>query len=76
MKRLLGLLFYVAVLGVMLYAASQLYQPSTLVHAIGDCCNKNQDCGSIDKCVSATQLCTLQGYSGSCTIQTSPTTHR
>lgn len=66
MKRLLGLLFYLAILGIMSYAASQLYQPSTTVRA-GACCSGNGDCPKIDWCAGATDFCTLNGYLGSCT---------
>ena len=70
MKRILRLLRYVVVLGIILYAASQLYQPSTAVMA-GACCNSDAQCplganGEPGRCFAPTDFCSVAGYLGTC----------
>lgn len=50
MKRVLALFFYVAILGIMLYAGIQLYRPSIVVRAGSSCCSGDPQCGPHEIC--------------------------
>jgi hypothetical protein len=57
MKRILGLLFYSAILGIMSYAGVQLYRPTVVVRAGSSCCMSDPDCGAHDICQSCGPGC-------------------
>lgn len=66
MKRILSLLRYIVIVGIMLYAVSQLYQPPTTVKA-GACCKSDAGCDKGEACISEGD-CTNPW--GECTVKT------